>query len=112
MSMNATFVQVDAGELSQSQTDPSSVEALFQDRLQGAGSHTVLSLDKAWHGVHYVLCGEAEPGPTLLSQAVLSGANLGEEAAQVAEIAQALSRPELESESCDRYLPGLTAGSI
>jgi hypothetical protein len=117
MSMTATFVQVDAGELSQFQADPSSVEALFQDRLPGAGSHAVLSLDKAWHGVHYVLCGEAEPGSTLLSQAVLGGADLGEDdegfsgygparcfsAAQVAEIAQALSRPDLESEAAARF---------
>jgi len=74
-------------------------------RARGAGAHTVLSLDKAWHGVHYVLCGEVEPGAELLSQVVLGGVELGDDegfsgygppryftAAQVAELGQALSR--------------------
>ncbi len=79
----------------------------------------MLSLDKAWHGVHYVLCGEAEPGAALLSQAVLGGSALGEDdegfsgygppryfdAAQVAEFAEALSGSELESEAFARFDP-------
>jgi hypothetical protein len=82
-----------------------------------AGARAVLSLDKAWHGVHYVLCGEVEPGAALLSQAVLGGVELGEDdegfsghgpprcfsATQVAELARALSRPELESEAAARF---------
>jgi hypothetical protein len=82
-----------------------------------AGKRTILSLDKAWHGVHYVMCGEVEPGPALLSQAVMGGADLGDDdegfsgygparcfnAAQVAELSQALSHPELESEASARF---------
>jgi Domain of unknown function (DUF1877) len=80
------------------------------------GARAVLSLDKDWHGVHYVLCGEAEPGVQLLSQAVLGGVELGDgegfsgygppryfTAAQVAELARALSQPELESEAAARF---------
>ena len=76
----------------------------------------VLSLDKAWHGVHYVLCGEVEPSAALLSKAVLGGTELGEgegfsgygppryfTTAQVGEISQVLSRPELESEAAARF---------
>jgi hypothetical protein len=194
MSMNATFVQVDAAELSKLQADPSLAEALFQDQslaasarafgaltktmqdrvrtagpqlmaaalsrldpalrkqleeslgrttaalaaggggdallklmeerrarsaglARSAGAHVVLSLDKEWHGLHYVLCGEVEPGAALLSQAVLGGAVLGEDdegfsgygparcfsPAQVAELSQVLSRPELESEAAARF---------
>jgi hypothetical protein len=193
MSMNATFVQVDAAELSRFQVDPSLVEALFEDgaavaalpalfaltkamqdrvraggpqMLAGAlsslppeirkqleerlgrssaelaagaggnellklmeerqarspgpepsvGQRAVLSLDKNWHGVHYVLCGEAEPGAQLLSQAVMGGVELGDDegfsgygppryftSAQVAELARALSQPELESEAAARF---------
>ena len=80
-------------------------------------AHPALSLDKAWHGVHYILCGEAEPGATLLSQVVLGGAALGDDdegfagygparsftAAQVAEIAGALKRADLESEAAARF---------
>jgi hypothetical protein len=82
-----------------------------------AGTRALLSLDKAWHGVHYLLCGEAEPGTTLVSQAVLGGAELGDDdegfsgygppraftAAQVAELAQALSHPDVESEANARF---------
>jgi hypothetical protein len=80
-------------------------------------ARAVLSLDKAWHGVHYVLCGEIEPGASLLSQAVLGGATLGDDdegfsgygpprcftMAQVAELAQALNRPDLEAEAAARF---------
>ena len=80
-------------------------------------ARAVLSLDKAWHGVHYLLCGEVEAGPALLSQAVLGGVALGEDdegfsgygparyftAAQVSDLSQALSRPELESEAAARF---------
>jgi hypothetical protein len=78
---------------------------------------TVLNLDKAWHGVHYVMCGEAEPGAALLSQPVMGGVPLGEDdegfsgygparyftPKQVAEISQAMSRPELEQEAATRF---------
>ena len=86
-------------------------------RSAPAVQRTVLSLDKAWHGVHYVLCGEVEPGAALLSQAVLGGTDLGDDdegfsgygparyftEAQIANLAQALSRPELESEAAARF---------
>src|SRR5271165_94844 len=141
MSMNATFVQVDPGELPRFKADPPAVEALFQDeagvpdafiklskvmqdrvkalgpqmlaqslarldpalqerlaqrlgktpadwaraisgdeilkmmeRRRSGGStqasgaadpRKTLSLDKAWHGVHYLLCGQAQPGTSL-----------------------------------------------
>ncbi|HEY6325496.1 MAG TPA: YfbM family protein [Candidatus Cybelea sp.] len=85
----------------------------------GREARSALSLDKAWHGVHYVLCGEAEPGATLLSQAVLGGTALGEEdegfsgygparyftSSQIAELAEALSRPGLEAEAAARFDP-------
>lgn len=97
---------------------------LMQERsARGAGPRSsapaeraALSLDKAWHGVHFLLCGEVEPGGALLSHAVLGGVELGEDegfsgygppryftAAQVAELSQALSRPELESEAAARF---------
>ena len=85
-------------------------------RRPRAGERAGLSLDKNWHGVHYVLCGEAEPGVQLLSQAVMGGVELGDDEgfsgygppryftpAKVAELAQVLSQPELESESAARF---------
>jgi hypothetical protein len=82
----------------------------------------VLKLDEAWHGVHYVLCGEAEAGTTLLSQAVLGGVELGGRepdcdpdeiwgegparyftVARVAELAAALGGAAVESEAAARF---------
>jgi hypothetical protein len=100
-------------------------EALFtlmQQRLGGRTSgkaevaHTELSLDKAWHGIHYVLCGAVEPGDSLLSRAVLGGTEVGEDFSgygparcftpgQVAELAGALGAPQVEQEASDRYDP-------
>lgn len=85
----------------------------------GKPSRPALSLDKAWHGVHYLLCGEAEPGGTLLSQAVLGGTVLGDDdegfsgygppryftPSDVAELANALNRSDLEPECAVRFDP-------
>ena len=63
------------------------------------------------------MCGAPEPGPTLLSQAILVGTDIGDDeegfsgygparyftAAQVAELARTLSRPELETEAAGRF---------
>lgn len=84
-----------------------------------AGKREVLSLEKAWHGVHYLLAGAAEPGPELLSQAVLGGVKLGDDpegfsgygparyfrAAQVRALSEELRRPEVESEAAARFNP-------
>ena len=79
-------------------------------------ARAVLSFDKEWHGVHYVLCGEVEPGGTLLGQPVLGGVEMGDDqgftgygppryftAAQVTELSEALNRPELESDAASRF---------
>lgn len=74
-----------------------------------------LSIDKAWHGVHYLLCGKVEPGSDVASQAVMGGTEVGEdlgygparyfEADEVAAIARELSRPNLEAEMDARWDP-------
>lgn len=82
-----------------------------------AGARVRLSLDKEWHGVHYVLCGEAAPGSVLLSQAVMGGVVLGDDdegfsgygparlfdPENVIEMSHALTRPELEAEAAARF---------
>jgi hypothetical protein len=181
MSMNATFVQVGAAELSRFVAEPQLAESLFQDDVgdsetfgdlaqamrerirtigpqmladtaarlgktpeeltaalgsddllklfesrgthgsaqppDASGKRDVLSLEKAWHGVHYVLCGESERGPALLSQAVLGGSALGDDdqgfsgygppryftTDQVSQLAAQLSAPELEAEAAARF---------
>jgi hypothetical protein len=86
---------------------------------QAVGKGAGLSIDKAWHGVHYLLCGKVEPGPDLASQAVMGGTEIGEdlgygparyfEVDEVADIARELSRPNLEAEMAARWDPAQMA---
>ena len=101
------------------------VLALMREHMGGPGSSSTidglqgsLSLDKAWHGLHYVLSGKVEldpsDGPT--SQAVLGGAEIGDDfsgygparcfdAEQVAGLADALGQPGVEQEAAARFDP-------
>ena len=72
-----------------------------------------ISLDKAWHGLHYLLCGAAEPTPGPLGQAVFGGTEIGDDmgygparcftVAETLEIAQALQEPGLEATLRGRF---------
>jgi hypothetical protein len=74
-----------------------------------------ISVDKAWHGIHYLLCGAVEPGATIASQAVMGGIEVGEDLGygparyfdvdKVAAIAIELSRANLEAEMIARFDP-------
>jgi hypothetical protein len=75
-----------------------------------------ISLDKGWHGVHYLLCGAAEPNSTVLGQAVMGGTEIGEDFGgygearyftpdQVTETARELGRADLETEMKTRVDP-------
>ena len=78
----------------------------------GTPGHSV-SIDKAWHGLHYLLCGAPEPTPGPLGQAVFGGTEIGEDQgygparffapAQVVEIAGALQSPGLEQQLSARF---------
>ena len=86
---------------------------------QASGKGASLSIDKAWHGVHYLLCGKVEPDSALASQAVMGGTEIGEDlgygparyfdANEVAAIARELSRPTLEAEMTARFDPAQMA---
>ncbi|HLX37687.1 MAG TPA: DUF1877 family protein [Candidatus Binataceae bacterium] len=75
-----------------------------------------ISLDKAWHGIHYLLCGAVEPDSRLISKAILGGTEVGEDfsgygearyftAADVAALSAELNRTNLEAEMTRRYDP-------
>jgi hypothetical protein len=79
--------------------------------------HPRLDLEKEWHGVHYLLCGQVEPGSSLLSQAVLGGKPLGDDdegfagygparsfdSQKVKEVHGALSGTAVETEAMARF---------
>ena len=81
----------------------------------GDGAANQISLDKAWHGLHFLLCGAAEPTSDPLGQAVFGGDEIGDDmgygparyftAAKTSEIAEALQSPELESTLRGRFDP-------
>lgn len=89
------------------------------NNAQPSGGGANISLDKAWHGVHYLVCGKVEPGTDLASQAVMGGTEIGDdlgygparyfEADEVAAIARELSRPNLEAEMSARFDPARMA---
>jgi len=111
MSINAEFVAVSSDELEGFVADPeSAIEALFMPLLgRTAGAHRTLSLDKAWHGVHYLLTGEPEES----TGAVLGGTEFGEDEgygparyftpAEVEQLAHALDAPTTADEAAARY---------
>jgi hypothetical protein len=86
-----------------------------RDRTSIQGKGTGLSIEKAWHGVHYLLSGDVEPRTAILSQAILGGAEIGEDLGygparyftldRVVEIADELSRKELPGEMSARFDP-------
>jgi uncharacterized protein DUF1877 len=77
---------------------------------------TGISLDKGWHGVHYLLCGAPVPDATVLGQAVMGGTEVGDDfsgygearyftPAEVAATARELGRANLEAEMKARFDP-------
>ena len=83
-----------------------------EQAVPGTPGYSV-SIDKAWHGLHYLLCGAAEPAPGPLGQSVFGGTEIGEDQgygparyfspAQVVEIAAALRSPGLERDLHARF---------
>ena len=76
----------------------------------------MLELDKAWHGVHYILSGtaELEPSDDVASRAVLGGVEIGDdfsgygparvsEPDEVAQIAEALGDSRVALDAAGRY---------
>jgi len=67
----------------------------------GTPGHSV-SLDKAWHGLHYLLCGALEPAPGPLGQAVFGGTEIGEDQGYGPARYFSLHRSPRSQELCSR----------
>lgn len=102
MGMVGTFTAIPAEMLERFRSNQDSIgEALFPDDGAREPEHHV-DVDKAWHGIHYLLTGVAWGGPEPLAWAVLGGEELGPDVgygparfltpSQVQEISTALSR--------------------
>lgn len=119
---------VEQGVAQLAQTHPELREALEAQLAQmfsgngepktaAEGAHGRLDLEKAWHGLHYLLSGtvDIEPGESPLGTAVLGGAEVGEDfsgygsarcfmPAEVGEVASALAGVD-EDEVMARFDP-------
>lgn len=102
MGMVACFAAVDPETLAQLRAEEDSIEAyLYPDDGESTPPNSI-DIDKSWHGIHYLLTGQAEGGSGPEALAVFGGEEFGPEVgygparfllpAQVAAIAEALSR--------------------
>ena len=79
MGMVGCFAAVDAETLRRLRNDPALIdEYLHPDDGESEPPHYV-DVDKAWHGIHYLLANRADAGAEPLSWAVLGGEEFGEE---------------------------------
>ncbi len=85
-------------------------------RTSGSDAAARLSLDKAWHGLHYLLCGHLDSTPSPLGQVIMGGTEIGDDEmgygparhftpAEVANIAVELSAATLEAQMQGRFDP-------
>ena len=109
MGMIGHFVAVSPGQLQQLIADPDSIQAfLYPDN--GEALPNSLDVDKAWHGIHFLLTGDPDEGDPPLALAVLGGTEIGDDVGygparyltpeQVREVAAALRtkrRSQLEA---------------
>lgn len=78
MGIRAFFASITRQTLEQFLEDPDKVEAMLypDDDIEPPNS---MDLDKAWHGLHYLLTGDPVDGEPPLSLAILEGAEIGPE---------------------------------
>jgi hypothetical protein len=75
MSMIGNFLQITPAQLQALVENPTSVQALlYPDDGDRAES---IDIDKAWHGIHFMLTGEAWGGSAPLANIVLGGTEIG-----------------------------------
>ncbi len=101
MGMTSFFAAVDTDTLDLLRAEPERLaDYLFPDDDEGSELDNALDIDKAWHGIHYLLTGRADAGAAPLDFLVAGGETVDEAgeygarlftAAQTAAIAAALA---------------------
>ena len=77
MSMIGNFLQVTPAQLHALIDDPSAVMALIYP--EGEEGTKSIDIDKAWHGIHFMLTGDIWGGVAPLCNVVLGGTEIGED---------------------------------
>ena len=79
MGMAACFAAVGSATADRLRSNPDEIEDyLFPDDGDGEPENYA-EIDKAWHGIHYLLTGTADEGAPPLSWAVMGGTEVGED---------------------------------
>lgn len=121
MGMLASFTAISAEEFKQVQDDPDLMESLLynddedeDDNGEGGSGHPEMDVDKAWHGIHYLLNQSADGGEGPLVGVILGGEPIGDDMgmgparvltpAEVKAASQALDALTIE-ELSSRYDP-------
>ena len=76
MSMNGILRQIDEAQQLQLLKNPDEVLDFVDDEVPASQE---LDLDKAWHGLHFMLTGEAWEGPEPLCYLLSGGEQIGDE---------------------------------
>jgi Domain of unknown function (DUF1877) len=79
MGMVGCFAAVDRETLQRLKNSPLLIDEYLHPDDGDSEPPNSIDIDKAWHGIHYLLCGKANPGAEPLSWAVLGGEEIGEE---------------------------------
>jgi hypothetical protein len=81
MSMNGNFRALPDEELNALLANPSQVEQLLYASFFGGSSngHDEIEIDKAWHGLHFLLTGTAREGDFPLNFIVVGGEEVGDD---------------------------------
>ncbi len=79
MGMVGCFAAVDRVTLSKLKSDPYLIEGYLHPDDGDSDPPNYIDVDKAWHGIHYLLTGKVDEGAEPLSWAVLGGEEIGEE---------------------------------
>ena len=79
MGMVACFISLSPAALADLQEAPDRIEEYLYPDGGESEPPNYLEVDKAWHGIHYLLTGVAEGGPEPQSLAVFGGEEFGPE---------------------------------
>ncbi len=79
MGMSGCFAAADLATFERLRTSPNELQAfLYPDNSDGEPEHAAW-VDKAWHGIHYLLAGDADFVDTPAGWAIMGGTELGKD---------------------------------
>jgi hypothetical protein len=114
MGMVGCFAAASADTLAKLKADPSLVDECIHPNDGEDVPPYYIQVDKAWHGIHYLLTGTADGGEEPFSLAVLGGEGVGDDVGygpariltpeQVRQVAQALGQIS-EQQFRERFAP-------